>query len=125
LSSVYSERIIEHYKNPRNYGRLEDAHLFAKESNVICGDEVSVYLVLDDSGRVSKASFEGESCILCKASASILTEYIKGKTKEEILGIGHREVVELLGLPGLKGARLNCALLPMKAIKSALATSKR
>lgn len=120
MSSLYNERIIEHYRNPKNYGRLEDAHFYARESNVVCGDEISIYLVIDDSGRVSNVSFEGNFCILCKASASILSEHIKGKTKEEIQKISTSDLISLLGLPNLRGSRLNCALLPLKAVKSAL-----
>lgn len=120
MSSMYTEKIVEHYKNPKNYGRIDGAHVVAKEANDACGDEVSVYLCLDDSGRVSDVSFEGNSCILCKASASILSEFIKGKTTEDVQKIGAREVTELLGLPDLRGSRLSCVLLPLEAIKSAL-----
>ncbi len=83
LRDLYQEVILDHYKKPRNFGELETCDCKADGHNPLCGDKVTVYLLLED-GRVRDAHFKGEGCAISTASASLMTDAIKGKTKDEV-----------------------------------------
>lgn len=83
LSELYQQVILDHNKKPRNFQRLASANRMAEGQNPLCGDELTVYLELDDDQRVKDISFEGSGCAISKAAASMMTQSIKGKTKEE------------------------------------------
>ena len=114
----YKEYILDHYQNPRNFGRMEGANVSFFLSNPLCGDEIKVYLKFKGN-KVSKISFEGKGCVIFLASASLLTEVLKGKTKEAILSFDKNFMLELLKVP-LGPNRLKCALLPLIAIQKAI-----
>ncbi len=97
---------------------MEGADSSVKLSNPLCGDEVKVYVKFEGE-KVSKINFEGKGCVISQASASILTEELKGKKKEEILSLDKNFMLKLLRIP-LGPNRLKCALLPLEAIQKAI-----
>jgi nitrogen fixation NifU-like protein len=138
LRELYQEMILDHGKHPRNFGRLETANHMAEGHNPLCGDKCTVYVNLDEHGRLREAQFSGVGCAISTASASLMTETVKGKTAEEsaLLFDRFHEVVtgkvtdeqslEKLGrLAVLAGVskfpmRVKCATLPWHTLQAAL-----
>lgn len=116
-SSLYREQIIDLYEHPLNYGQLEHPHFSYEEDNPLCGDVIRIDVVLDDHGRVSVVKWSGDGCAISQASASLLTEEIKGMTLDEVKAFPKEELLELLGIP-LSMARVKCALLSLKVLKA-------
>jgi len=114
----YQEQVMNHYRNPRNYGELKEADAISKMENLSCGDEVTFYLKLDGQ-RVSRAQFTSRSCAICKASASMLTELATGKELGEVAKLGRDDVLRFFG-GSIDPSRESCALLPLVTLKSAL-----
>lgn len=114
---MYTERLLEHYRQPRNKGHLEDPDLAAEEYNPLCGDQVTVEARVED-GRIVEARFDGRGCALCLGAASILTELVQGRHLEELRGLGQEEFLAELQSP-VRSARLKCALLPWMAFRRA------
>jgi nitrogen fixation protein NifU and related proteins len=111
----YREYILDHYKNPRNYGRLEEADITHEEYNPLCGDLVGMDFLLTD-GRIEDIRFHGRGCAISQASASLLTERLKGMSLEEARAISKDDVLDELGIE-ISPARLKCALLSLKVLK--------
>jgi len=118
-AGMYQEHILDHYKNPRNKGRLEPASLQAMDSNPLCGDSVALYLRVDGSARISDVRFDGRGCAISQASASMLTTMIQGKTLAEARALGQEDILKALGVP-LSPVRLQCALLSLNVLRLAL-----
>ena len=89
LKELYQEIILEHGKNPRNLGKTENFNKDAKGNNPLCGDNVHVYLRLNDQRKVEDISFEGSGCAISMASASIMTDLIKGKSDNEAKAVSY------------------------------------
>lgn len=135
LKALYQETILDHSRRPRNFGRLEGATVKARGYNPLCGDQVTLYLKLDD-GHIQAAGFEGKGCALCLASASLLTEAVADKDAEEAraLAEGLRRLCTeadyrppaalqpLLALSGVRNypVRVKCATLPWHTLTAAL-----
>ncbi|MBV8082930.1 MAG: SUF system NifU family Fe-S cluster assembly protein [Candidatus Eremiobacteraeota bacterium] len=119
MDELYRDFILDHYRNPRNSGTLENPDASFEDINPLCGDKIRMDLKLKD-GVVTDVKFKGRGCAISQASASLLTEQIKGKTLEEINKIGKEDVLENVGI-NISAARLKCALLGLKVLKSALA----
>lgn len=119
ISDLYREEIIDHAKNPRNFGKLSKPDIKQKENNPLCGDQIELQLKFDEKNKVQEAAFQGEGCFISKASASIITEKIKGKTIEELKKISANEILDVLGV-SLASARLKCATLVLVALKKGL-----
>jgi len=117
--SPYEEVILEHWRNPRNKGRLEAPDVDVVEANPLCGDVVRVQLKVRD-GRVEDVRFDGRGCAISQAAASLLTEMIKGKPLCELKGWGDEVLLSALG--GVIKTRLNCALLPLRALRKGLSS---
>lgn len=117
-NSIYKDIIIDNYKNPMNRGSLPDANAEAEDANPLCGDKIKIELKLKDK-KVADARFSGEGCAISTASASILTENIKGETIECILKINKEDILKLMNIE-LSPLRLKCALLPLKTVKLAI-----
>ncbi|NUN11049.1 SUF system NifU family Fe-S cluster assembly protein [Candidatus Micrarchaeota archaeon] len=115
---LYGELILEHYKHPLNKGVLKKPTYSRREANPVCGDVVTIQLLVEKN-VVKDVKFEGEGCALSIASASILTDFIKGKTVKEIKSLTDEALVEMLGI-SVGAVRIKCVLLPLKAIKNAL-----
>jgi nitrogen fixation protein NifU and related proteins len=111
----YREFILDHYRNPRNYGRVEAPDITHEEHNPFCGDVVGIDLKLRD-GVIEEAMFHGRGCAISQASASLMTERLKGKSLEEAREISKEDVLDELGID-ISPARLKCALLALKALK--------
>ena len=118
MDDLYRDYILDHYKSPRNYGELEDATHRYHDTNPLCGDEITMLLKVGDGERIDDVHFIGRGCAISQASASILTEEIKGKTLAEVKGFDRDHVLQNLGIT-ISPARLKCALLSLKALKGA------
>ena len=116
-SSIYREQIIDLYEHPLNYGEL-DPHTFSyEEDNPLCGDVVRIDVRLDEENRVAEVTWSGDGCAISQASASLLTEEIKGLTLDEVKAFPKERLLELIGVP-LSMARVKCALLSLKVLKA-------
>ena len=111
----YREYILDHYKNPRNFGRLEDADISHEEYNPLCGDMVGMDFRVRD-GLIEDVRFHGRGCAISQASASLMTERLKGMALEEARQVSKEDVLEDLGIE-ISPARLKCALLSLKVLK--------
>ena len=111
----YREYILDHYRNPRNFGRLEHADITHEELNPLCGDVVGMDFAVKD-GVIEDVRFHGRGCAISQASASLLTERLKGMSLEEARKIGKEDVLDELGIE-ISPARLKCALLSLKVLK--------
>jgi nitrogen fixation NifU-like protein len=116
-SDIYKDIILDYYRNPRNFGDLQNPDVRAKDSNPLCGDVIEMQLKIND-GKVDEIRFKGKGCAISQASASMLTELVKGKTLDQIKAMGKPDVLQLLGIdPG--PTRIKCALLGLKVLKLA------
>ena len=141
LKELYQEIILDHGKNPRNLGKFENFNKDAKGHNPLCGDKVHLFLKLDENKKVDDISFEGEGCAISMASASIMTDLMKGKSEKEAKEIIEKfldmikekddinstlleedEKIKLMSLGGVKNypMRVKCATLSWHALSSAL-----
>ncbi len=114
----YLEYLLDYYENPRNYGTIEKADISYEEGNPSCGDVIRIDLKLEE-GKIKDIKFSGKGCVISQASASILTEMVKGKALEEIKKIGKAEILEAIGIP-ISPLRLKCALLSLKVLKAGI-----
>ena len=121
MSSVYSEIILDYYRHPRNKGTLDHPHIKAKDSNPLCGDIIEMQLELDGNDSVKDVRFNGQGCAISQASASMLTELVKGKTLDDVRNISKEEILSLIG-GQLSAVRLKCALLSLKVLKTGVYT---
>jgi len=119
MDELYRDFILDHYRNPRNAGTIENADASFEDINPLCGDKIRMDLKISD-GTVTDVKFKGRGCAISQASASLLTEQIKGKTLAEISKLGKEDVLENVGI-NISAARLKCALLGLKVLKLALA----
>lgn len=115
---LYKENILQYYRNPRNKYALLDADIVGKETNALCGDEITVYAHIDDTNAITTMSFTGDGCAISQAAASLVVEYAKGKHVEEIQNMTHADMEKLLGI-ALSVVRARCALLPIQALRHA------
>ena len=113
------EFLLDHYKDPRNFGHLEDPDVAHEEGNPSCGDQLRIEIELDDHDTIEDIRFSGKGCAISQAAASMLTEEIKGKPLEDVRKLGKREMMELLGVD-VNPMRLKCALLALKIVKGGL-----
>ena len=118
MDDLYRDYILDHYKNPRNYGELPGATHNYHDTNPLCGDEITMLLLVGDDGRVNDVHFTGRGCAISQASASILTDEVKGKTLDELKGFDRDHVLTNLGIT-ISPARIKCALLSLKTLKGA------
>lgn len=119
MSMDYREYILDHYRDPRNYGRLEHPDAHAEDSNPLCGDQLSMDLDIE-TNRVKAVRFQGRGCAISQAAASMLTEMIDGKTIDEVVALGKDDVLDALGIP-ISPARTKCAFLSLRVLHMALA----
>jgi nitrogen fixation NifU-like protein len=115
--SIYREQIIDLYEHPLNYGQVEDPNFSYEEDNPLCGDVIRIDVRLDGQNRVAEVAWRGDGCAISQASASLLTEEIKGKTLEDVRAFTNEQLLELVGIP-LSMARVKCALLSLKVLKA-------
>lgn len=120
---IYRENILDHYKNPQNFGRLQNPDASYEEGNPLCGDMIGMEVKLithnSELRTIAEIKFWGEGCAISQASASMLTEEVKGKSPEEIKKIGREEILKMLGIE-LSPVRIKCALLPLEVLQKVL-----
>ena len=116
---LYRQIILEEHKHPKNKGTLPHADAKGEAHNPLCGDELTLELAFDENGNVNEVAFSGQGCAVSQASASLLTEKMKGKSKEEIMALSKDDVFELLGGP-VGPSREPCALLVLQGRDEAL-----
>jgi nitrogen fixation NifU-like protein len=119
MDDLYRDYILEHYRHPHNFGVLEAPTASYEGSNPLCGDRITMMLRVED-GVVREVAFTGRGCAISQASASLLTDEIKGKTVEEVEAMTPDDVLELIGIE-ISPARLKCALLSLDTVAHALA----
>ncbi len=118
MAAFYSEKVMDHFTNPRNVGELEDANGIGEIGNAKCGDIMKMYIRVVD-GRIEDVRFKTFGCGSAIATSSIATEMIKGQTIEDALKLSNKAVVE--ALDGLPAHKIHCSVLAEQAIKAAIA----
>jgi nitrogen fixation protein NifU and related proteins len=116
-SSIYREQIIDLYEYPLNRGTLDPHDFSYEEDNPLCGDVIRIDVRLDEEQKVTAVAWSGEGCAISQASASLLTEEIKGMSLDELKAFPKERLLELVGVP-LSMARVKCALLSLKVLKA-------
>lgn len=114
---MYSEQVMEHFKNPRNVGEIENPDGIGHVGNAVCGDVMELYIKVED-GIIVDAKFKTFGCGAAIATSSMVTELVTGKRVEEALKISNRAVAEALG--GLPAIKMHCSVLAEEALKSAI-----
>jgi nitrogen fixation NifU-like protein len=123
---LYREIILDHYKNPRGHGVIEDADAEAEGMNPLCGDEVTIYVAFGEDGEtIDEVKFSGRGCAISQAATSMLMEMAQGKTATEVATMPRDELLEEIGVPLQNNpTRLKCALLGLTTLKVALHKAK-
>jgi nitrogen fixation protein NifU and related proteins len=124
FDQMYREVILDHYKNPRGHGLLEEPDAHAEGQNPLCGDEVSIYLAFGEDGdTIDEVKFSGRGCAISQAATSMLMEMVKGRSATEVAALPRDELLDEIGIP-LTPVRLKCALLGLSTLKLALHKAK-
>jgi nitrogen fixation protein NifU and related proteins len=118
LDSLYREVILDHYKNPRGHGVIDDADAEAEGQNPLCGDEVSI-AVSFEGDTIADVKFQGRGCAISQAATSMLMDMVRGRSAEEVASMSRDELLDEVGIP-LTPVRLKCALLGLGVLKLAL-----
>ena len=118
MDDLYREYLLDHYKNPHNKGELKNADIKMHDINISCGDEVEMYAKVKD-GKIEHIKFDGQGCVICMASASILTDELRGAKLTDVSKMGTDDIIKLIGL-NLSPTRIKCAMLPLVTIKKGI-----
>jgi nitrogen fixation NifU-like protein len=118
MDELYRDQILEHYKRPHNFGRIEQPDLEFEDTNPFCGDEQHVTIKLDGDDKVAEVAFDGKGCAISTAATSLLTDELVGMSRDELLKLPKDFVLELLGIE-ISATRMKCAMLGLKIVKSA------
>lgn len=120
MDDMYREVILEHYKDPEHKGELDPADYKYEDENPLCGDHIEITLQTDKNGVIKDARFSGHGCAISQAAADLVLDEVIGKNIEEVKHMTKEDVLDLLGLETLGPARMKCALLSLKVLKSAI-----
>jgi nitrogen fixation NifU-like protein len=124
FEDMYREVILDHYKNPRGYGAMDEPDAHAEGQNPLCGDEVSISVKFGPDGEtIDDIRFEGRGCAISQAATSMLTGIVKGRTASQVAELPKEELLEEIGIP-LTPIRLKCAILGLGVLKVALHRAK-
>jgi nitrogen fixation NifU-like protein len=121
---MYRQRILDHYRDPQNYGEIDDADVTYEDVNPSCGDEIRMYAVVDEDDEIVDVNFDGQGCAISQASASLLTEKVKGMTVEEVRDLETEDIKEMLGIE-LSPVRVKCAVLGLKVLEGGIVEYKK
>ena len=116
---MYSEKVMDHFMNPRNVGEIENADAVGEVGNAVCGDIMRMYMKISDDGVIEDVKFKTFGCGSAIATSSMATEMIKGKTLDEALELSNKAVVE--ALDGLPAHKIHCSVLAEEAVKKTIA----
>ena len=119
----YTQKVMDHFLNPRNVGEIEDADAVAEVGNITCGDSLKLTIKLDQEGKIADAKFKTFGCASAIASSSALTELIKGKSLDEAAKITNQDIVALLG--ALPEEKMHCSVMGMEAMHTAIADYRK
>src|SRR5262245_54923109 len=120
MTLPYSETLVEHFRHPRNYGTLPAPEVAYEDVNPLCGDRIRMELNVNADQTIAAVRFRGDSCIISRAAASILTELIQGRTLLEVAVLPPNELLTALHTP-IRPARIKCALLPLHVLQAGIA----
>lgn len=118
MDDFYRDYILDHYRSPRNFGHLDHPTASAEDINPLCGDQIRMELAADEAGIVRDVRFSGKGCAISQASASMLTEELKGMKLEDVAKLSKDVVLENVGI-GISPTRMKCAMLGLRVAKSA------
>lgn len=118
VNSIYTKKVIEHFQNPHNYGRMEKPDGVGKAGNPVCGDIMYLYIKVGQREVIKDIKFETMGCAAAIATSSIITDLVKGKTIKEALKINNNKIVKSLG--GLPLIKIHCSLLAIDALRAAI-----
>jgi nitrogen fixation NifU-like protein len=118
MDDLYRDYILEHYRRPHNFGVLDEPTASYEGANPLCGDRITMQLTIKD-GVVAEVGFTGRGCAISQASASLLTDEIKGKPVDEVAGFAATDLLDLLGIE-ISPARLKCAMLSFDSLQHLL-----
>ncbi|HEY8238786.1 MAG TPA: SUF system NifU family Fe-S cluster assembly protein [Candidatus Limnocylindrales bacterium] len=118
MDDLYRDYILEHYRRPHNFGVLDGATISQEGANPLCGDRITMQLRVR-GGVIDGVGFTGRGCAISQASASLLTDEIKGKPVDTVNAMGASDVIDLLGIE-ISPARMKCALLSLETLQGAL-----
>ncbi len=118
MSEAYTDKVMDHFMNPRNVGEIAEADGVGQVGNPVCGDVMRIYIKLDESGRIADVKFKTFGCGAAIATSSMITELVKGKTLEDALAISNRTVADALG--GLPPRKMHCSNLAADALLAAV-----
>lgn len=116
---LYKEQILHLYRNPLNKKTLADFDVRHRELNPLCGDDIEVFIKFDDGGKIADIGYQGIGCVISQAGVSLITEKVKGKSKDDITNFPDEDMINLLGIP-ISHTRMKCATLGLMTIKDAL-----
>ncbi|HEX6818633.1 MAG TPA: iron-sulfur cluster assembly scaffold protein [Ktedonobacterales bacterium] len=119
MDDIYRQYILEHFREPRNYGHLEHPDFAATDTNPLCGDRIEIDLAVQEN-RVTAVRFSGRGCAISQAAASMLTERIEGSTLDELRALRPSDILEMLGIE-IGPARQRCALLSLRVLHQGIA----
>ncbi len=119
---MYQDNILEHYKEPHNYGELQEHNVSYRDVNPLCGDIIEMQMLVE-GGKIKDVMFNGKGCAISRAAASMLTDEVKGKSIDEALKTEKENVLEMLGVE-VSPAREKCAFLSLKVMKMCLFIAK-
>ncbi|MBI2671131.1 iron-sulfur cluster assembly scaffold protein [Candidatus Woesearchaeota archaeon] len=122
-SEIYTENLIDHFENPRNFGSLQNANNKAADANLLCGDVIEFQLNVQNS-LVKDVRFKGKGCAISQGCSSMLTEKIKNMSLDEIKKLTEKDIFEMLGIY-ISEARVKCALLPLAVLLKAININKK
>jgi nitrogen fixation NifU-like protein len=125
FEQLYRELILDHYKNPRNRGRVDRIDAEAEGQNPLCGDEVAISVRIGADETIEDVRFEGRGCAISQAATSMLTDLVKGRTVQEVATLPKEELLDEIGIPLAQNpTRLKCAMLGLGVLKVALHRAK-
>jgi nitrogen fixation NifU-like protein len=116
--NIYQEKLLDHYNNPRNFGKLDTPSVIMELENISCGDVISIQLIVEDN-IIKDIKFSGEGCAVAIGTASMLTEYAKGKNVMEMAKFSLDDLIDLIGID-LTMSRIKCANLSLETLQKSI-----